>query len=104
MPDPIVIRSPSSPERLVLLFHGVGSTAQNLVPLGQQIAATLPRAAVISVPSPDLCDMGLGYQWFSVRGVTEGNRVQRVAEAMPRFIETVEKLQRASGAPAAQTK
>jgi phospholipase/carboxylesterase len=103
MREPIVIHSPISTAHLVLLFHGVGSTAQNLVPLGQQIVAALPQAAVISVPSPDACEVGPGYQWFSVRGITESNRVQRVADAMPRFIETVKKLQLNSGVAAAQT-
>ena len=103
MREPIVIQLPTPAEQLVLLFHGVGSTAENMVPLGQQIATALPQVAVISVPSPDACDVGPGYQWFSVRGITEGNRVQRVADAMPRFIETVKKLQLNSAVTASRT-
>jgi phospholipase/carboxylesterase len=104
MPDPIVIQSPSrTPEQLFLLFHGVGSTPENMVPLGQLLAAEFRDAAVISVPSPDISDMGSGYQWFSVRGINEDNRVQRIADTMPRFVETIKSLQKATGTTAAQT-
>lgn len=50
---PIVVQMPAGvPAQLVLLFHGVGGQAGNLLPLGRSIAAALPRAAVLSVPSP----------------------------------------------------
>ena len=84
MLDSIAVQSQAdAPERLFLLFHGVGSTPQDMVPLGRLLATEFPRAAVISVPSPDINDMGSGYQWFSVRGITEDNRPQRIADAMP---------------------
>jgi len=104
MPDPIAIQSQAgTPERLFLLFHGVGSTPQDMVPLGQLLATEFPRATVISVPSPDRSDMGSGYQWFSVRGITEDSRPQRIAEAMPGFVATVRRLQQDTGATPAQT-
>lgn len=104
MSDSIVVQAPANgPEQLILLFHGVGSNPQNMVPLGQRLAAEFGQAAVISVASPDPCDMGSGYQWFSVRGITEENRGERIAATMPRFAETVSGLQKASGLSAAQT-
>lgn len=104
MLEPIVIQMPSAaPEKLALLFHGVGSTPQSLVALGRRLAAEFPRWAVISVPSPDVCDMGSGCQWFSVRGITEANRAQRIADTMPRFIETITQLQKATAMTVART-
>ena len=47
--------------------------------------------------------MGADFQWFSVRGVTEENRVHRVANAMPRFLATIENLQREYEMATAQT-
>ena len=48
---PIVVQAPASPGRLIALFHGVGSDAPDLVPLGQWLARALPQAAVVSVPA-----------------------------------------------------
>jgi phospholipase/carboxylesterase len=66
-------------------------------------AADFPTATVISVSGPDVGDMGSGYQWFSVRGITKENRPQRIASAMPRFVETIRSLQKVTGTTPAQT-
>jgi len=73
-----------------------------MVTLGRAIAGTDPQAAVISVASPDPSDLGpagqgSGFQWFSVRGITEDNRPARVAKAMPRFIACVRDWQEKTG-------
>lgn len=104
MRDPIIVQMPDgAPEQLILLFHGVGSTAESMVPLGRRLGAALPQAAVISVYSPDASDIGSGYQWFSVRGVTEENRPQRVADSLSRFVECVRGLQKATRTSPRQT-
>jgi phospholipase/carboxylesterase len=74
---------------LLPLFHGVGSTAEDLSALGQALAPHRPGAWVISDRSPDPSDFGQGWQWFSVQGVTEANRPDRAAAAMPRFLQRV---------------
>jgi phospholipase/carboxylesterase len=99
----IVVSQPQAPSRLVLLFHGVGSSAANLVPLAQFVASARPDGQVVSVESPHLSAWGSGHEWFSVAGVTEENRPDRVAAAMPVFLETVEGWQRASGLPPSAT-
>jgi len=104
MRDPIIVQMPhGAPEQLILLFHGVGSTPQGLVPMGKRLAVEFPQAAIISVPSPDPCDLGAGLQWFSVRGITEDNRAQRIADTMPRFVERIRGLQQATGTTPTQT-
>lgn len=104
MTAPVIVHSPPSPDALFLLFHGVGATPQDLQPLGALIAARFPQAAVISVPGPDRSDLGAGLQWFSVRGVTEEDRPQRVAATLQRFADTVRHWQAHTGvAPAATT-
>ena len=83
MPD-IVVQQPAGPaKQLFLLNHGVGATPQGLVPLGQRLAAEFPEALIVSIQAPHASDLGQGYQWFSVREITEDNRPARVAEAMP---------------------
>ena len=48
----VVIARPQPCEQLVLIFHGVGSSAQDLAPLGRALAQACPGAAVVSVQAP----------------------------------------------------
>jgi len=102
MNDDIVVQLPpaeaTSPAELLLLFHGVGSRAEDLVPLARALAAQRPDAWVVSVRSPERSNLGSGWQWFSVQGITEANRAERVAGAMPAFLQTVAAWQREAGA------
>lgn len=104
MSTALIIQRPATvAHQLILLFHGVGSSAENLRPLGQVLAAQFPQACIVSVQAPDVSDVGAGWQWFSVQGVTEANRPERVAATMPRFVQTVQHWQQASGVGAADT-
>ncbi len=86
-----------APELLFVLFHGVGASAAHMAPLAHALAAEYPQAAVLCLDAPDSFDGvpggGAGFQWFSVRGVTEENRPERVAATMPRFVAQVRDLQ-----------
>ena len=66
----LIIQRPATPSQLVLLFHGVGSSARDLAPLGEALAPHLPGATIVSLQAPEAA--GPGWQWFSVQGVTEG--------------------------------
>jgi phospholipase/carboxylesterase len=85
------------PELLYLLFHGVGATADAMVPLARRLVQTYPQAAVLCLNAPDPFDAvpggGPGHQWFSVRDIDEQNRPARVAAALPGFVATVRALQ-----------
>lgn len=93
----IVVARPPAAARLVLLFHGVGSSAANLVPLAEMIATHCPDAMVVSVDGPHPSTLGSGREWFSVVGVTEQDRPARVAQVLPLFHETIARWQAASG-------
>ena len=97
----LTVQRPAAASQLVLLFHGVGSSARDLAPLGEALAPHLPGAAIVSVQAPEAT--GRGWQWFSVRGVTEANRPARVAAAMPRFIQAVRQWQEDCAAGPART-
>ena len=104
MPASIVIQKPAGAARqLILLFHGVGSNAQDLVPVGQQFAARFPEAMVVSLEGLQPSDFGQGRQWFSVAGITEESRPARVAAVMPAFQALIQQLQQTSGVSAAKT-
>lgn len=104
MQDSIIVHQPATtPAQLILLFHGVGSRAEDLQPLGQALGRHFTNACIVSVRSPDASDLGAGWQWFSVRGVDEANRAARVADAMPRFVQTVQHWQGETRLAAADT-
>lgn len=82
----LIIQSPAEFKQLVLLLHGVGSSTAHLRPLGQAIAEANPHALIVAVAAPFVDERGLS-QWFSVAGVTEQNRPERVAAALPTFFQ-----------------
>lgn len=93
----VVVARPAAPAMLVLLFHGVGASAADLLPLARPIAAARPGAMVVSVEAPFPSGFGSGRQWFSVQGVTEANRPERIAQAMPAFIAAINGWQKEAG-------
>jgi phospholipase/carboxylesterase len=97
----LIVQRPATPSQLVLLFHGVGSTARDLAPLGEALAPHLRDAAIVSVQAPEAS--GRGWQWFSVQGITEADRPARVAAATPGFVQAVMQWQRACALGPAQT-
>jgi phospholipase/carboxylesterase len=98
MPEALVVHRPPGPaERLVILLHGVGNDASSMVPLGRRLAAEFPTALVVSVPAAFESDLGRGRQWFSVRGVDDANRVERVAQALPHYLAAIRAVQQAHG-------
>lgn len=97
----LIVQRPAKPSQLVLLFHGVGSSARDLAPLGEALAPHLPDAVIVSVQAPEAS--GRGWQWFSVQAVTEANRPGRVTAAMPSFVQAVVRWQQACGVGTAAT-
>jgi phospholipase/carboxylesterase len=98
MAEHVLVQNPAGgAKQLMLLFHGVGATAQDLLPLGARLAQAFPEAYIVSVQAPYPSDLGQGFQWFSVRDITEENRPARVAEVLPQFVALVEDLQRQTG-------
>lgn len=84
---------------LFLLFHGFGATVAAMAPLAARLAAEYPQAAVLGLDAPDAAggtaeaaDVAAGCQWFAAQGVTEANRPERVAAALPAFIASVRRL------------
>lgn len=70
--------------QLFILLHGVGGTPDNLVPLAEAVRAAFPSAAVLIPEGFEPFDgAAAGRQWFSVRGVSDDNRPERVAQALP---------------------
>jgi phospholipase/carboxylesterase len=84
-------RRRGSVDALVILLHGVGSSAHAMKPAADEISLGLGHAAVVTLNGIEPFDLrGSGFQWFSVAGVTDANRARRVAEALPRVEAMIE--------------
>ncbi|MFC6379338.1 alpha/beta hydrolase [Tatumella terrea] len=79
-------------KQIVILLHGVGSNGADLQGLGDFWAESFPGLTCIAPDAPFPCDMGAGYQWFSVNGVTDENRPARIAEARTSFDAALQKI------------
>ncbi len=99
----VVQQGNQRPDQLILLFHGVGATPDDMVPLGHRLAGEFGQATVVSIAAPFPSDLSWGYQWFSVQGVSEDNRPERVAAAMPEFLAEIHAWQVKEDATAATT-
>jgi len=94
----LIIQQPGGPARqLVLLFHDLGADEDDLRPMGERLAAEYPEALVVSLRAPHPTSFGFGRQWFSVEGIDDARRVERVAVEMPKFTAAIRQWQRNTG-------
>lgn len=70
-----------------IFLHGVGGSGASMQPLAEALSLTVPAHCP---DGPEPFDMGPGRQWFSVKGVTEANRPERIAAALPAFTRSLE--------------
>lgn len=77
---------------LVIFLHGVGSNGDDLAVLGQHWASLLPDVAFASPDAPFPFEHAMGYQWFSLTGITTENRPARVRDARAAFDDTLQQL------------
>lgn len=72
--------SGAKPESLVILLHGYGSNGEDLIGMAPYWAKELPNTEFVSPDAFDPCEMGYGYQWFSLRSWLPAH-MQQAAEA-----------------------
>ncbi len=83
-----------TPEQLIVLLHGVGADGVALAPLAQALRAEFPQAALLAPDAPHPFEGGgPGRQWFSVAGISEDNRVPRVAAVLPGLVAWIRQQQ-----------
>lgn len=59
--------SGNAPTSLVILLHGYGSNGEDLISLAPFWDRDLPDTLFISPDAPFGCEIGFGYQWFSLQ-------------------------------------
>lgn len=104
MNSSIVIQQPAElTKQLFLLFHGVGSNPESFRSVALKLAHEFPGGMVVCVAAPFECDLGVGLQWFSVQGITEDNRPERIRAALPVFAQEVQRWQKIANVGAENT-
>lgn len=58
--------SGNKPKQLVVLLHGYGSNGQDLISLAPYWQPAVPDAVFVSPDAPFPCEVGFGFQWFSL--------------------------------------
>jgi len=92
----------------MLVLHGVGDSAAGMAALAEALRRAFPQAAVLVPDGFDPFDgdpsgaLG-GRQWFSLQGLDDGNRVQRVRQVLPKLAAWVRGTQQATGVGSAAT-
>jgi len=68
-------------KQLVILLHGYGADGQDLIGLAPYFAHVLPEAHFVSPNAPLRCEMGFGYQWFSIQNQDPVQRLGQIRAA-----------------------
>ncbi len=78
-------------KNLVIIFHGYGADGENLIDLGQAWAPLLPHTAFVAPNGLKPCEMGFGYQWFSLEEKTTDlvqERLRGISTAVSSYIKS----------------
>lgn len=101
--------APLQPARHLFVFlHASGADARSMIPAAFKYQGRFPSAALV-VPSgfarygKDLRTDNRGQQWFSTSGLTDDNRMTRIAAILPRIEQMVRREQTNHRVPAERT-
>lgn len=95
---------PEGAQQLIILLHGVGAPPDDLLSMARAFHTAWPQAAIALPPGLFPFDGGgNGRQWFSISGITEANRPERIAAVMLKFLALIRQIQTESQVPPADT-
>ena len=83
---------------LAVFLHGVGSSGVDMASVAEAIQEAIPGLS-ISLPdgfSPSDINSA-GRDWFSIRGVTEENRAERIAPILPELASLIDREANVAG-------
>lgn len=85
------------PRPLFILLHGYGARAEDMLPLAEVLRAEYPQAACLLPQGFEPSPYPGGRQWFALDGITDGERVTRIAAALPYLAEYIRQQQQRFG-------
>ncbi|MDD7909432.1 MULTISPECIES: alpha/beta hydrolase [Pseudovibrio] len=79
-------------ESLVVLLHGYGADASDLITLADDLTEALPRCEFVAIEAPQVCDVwAAGRQWFPLTERTPKEYRLGAEAAAPYLVSAVEK-------------
>lgn len=78
------------PQSLVFLLHGYGSNGADLIGLAPELASALPDTLFISPDAPFPCEVGFGFQWFSLQNWSPLSLLAGAERAAPLLNEMID--------------
>lgn len=84
--------SGEKPKQTVVLLHGYGSNGQDLISLAPYYVAALPHAIFVSPDAPFACEVGFGFQWFSLEDRRPEKYLEGAQTAHPILDQYLDKL------------
>ncbi len=79
-------------KQLVIFLHGVGSQGSNFAPVIEYWRQRMPQVIFAAPDAPFAFAGGQGYQWFSLDGISEANRPERVKQARESLDNTLNQV------------
>jgi phospholipase/carboxylesterase len=77
--------SGGKPKQIVVLLHGYGADGHDLLGLAPSWAPSLPDAVFYAPNAVERCEVGFGFQWFSLEDRSAVRMVAGVEAAAPVF-------------------
>jgi phospholipase/carboxylesterase len=85
------------PQQMFILLHGVGASADDMVGVGRHLHDAFEQSLIL-IPDGfdefDAAPTASGRQWFSIKDVTDFNRVERAHAALPRLMQWIREQQK----------
>ncbi len=85
MPDDLLRLGPSDADRRLVLLHGWGADADDLLDLGQEL--TGPDTALLALRAPDPHPYGVGRQWYDLNQPEWPNGLPAARRSLRRRLE-----------------
>ena len=80
-------------KKLMIFLHGVGSCGDDLLAVGKFWQKLYPDIVIASPNAPEhFMNSPDAFQWFSILGVTQENRLERIEQARPAFDEMMQRI------------
>lgn len=77
-------------ESMVILSHGYGSNADDLISIGERLSESLPKTVFLAPNAPDISPHPGGFQWFPITSFSKEERVEGAYKAAPHLDEFID--------------
>ena len=92
-----------NPRSILFLLHGYGSNGDDLIGLAPELARVLPETLFLSPDAPFPCEVGFGFQWFSLQNWSPLSLLAGAEKAAPFINQMIDQALSDYNLPASQS-